>query len=115
MTHHRLPAKFTRIGFDEEGKEYIQCTRTGDVLVQTGPSEWSHFASGREWRAKTAAKLYPEMVYLQRALKRVGSHEQIEDQIRVMREALTLLEGLRSNVQERLHRLEQERQRAAMA
>lgn len=114
MTHHRLPEKFTRIGLDEEGKEYIQCTRTGDVLVQTGPNEWGHFATGREWRSKTAAKLYPEIVYLQRALKRVGMHEEIEEQIRVMREALSLLDGLRANVRDRMQNLEKERQKVAM-
>ena len=52
MRHLRLPEAFTLIGTDEEGKEYIQCTRTGDVLVQTGPEEWAHFASAREWRSK---------------------------------------------------------------
>lgn len=114
-THHRLPEKFTRIGVDEDGKEYIQCTRTGDVLVQTGPSEWGHFASAREWHRKTAAKLYPELLHLQRALKRVGSHEEIEEQIGVMREALVLLDGLRANVQQRVQRLEGECQQVALA
>ena|SRR3712207_4297974 len=108
MTHHALPEKFTRIGFDEDGREYIQCTRTGDVLVQTGPTEWSHFASSREWRNKTAAALYPELIYLQRALKRVGSQEEIEDQVGTLREALALLEGLRSNIEERIGKLQEE-------
>ena len=108
MTHHALPEKFTRIGFDEDGREYIQCTRTGDVLVQTGPAEWSHFASPREWRNKTAAQLYPELIYLQRALKRVGSQEEIEDQVNTLREALTLLEGLRGNIEERIGKLQEE-------
>jgi hypothetical protein len=102
MRHNGLPEKFTRIGFDEDGREYIQCTRTGDVLVQTGAEEWSHFASAREWRRKTAAQLYPELIYLQRALKRVGSHEEVEEQIRVLREALSLAEGLRATIEERI-------------
>ena len=109
MRHLRLPEAFTLIGTDEEGKEYIQCTRTGDVLVQTGPEEWAHFASAREWRSKTAARLYPELIFLQRALKRVGTHEQIEDQLRVMREVETLLEGLGGNVRNRIGELEAER------
>lgn len=102
MKHNGLPEKFTRIGFDEDGREYIQCTRTGNVLVQTGADEWSHFASAREWRGKTAAQLYPELIYLQRALKRVGSHEDVEDQVRVLREALSLAEGLRETIDRRI-------------
>jgi hypothetical protein len=109
MRHAHLPEKFTRIGLDEEGREYIQCTRTGDVLVQTGDGEWGHFASAREWRARTAAQLYPELIYLQRALKRVGSHEEIEDQLRVLGEALVLLRGLESSIHERIRSLEAER------
>jgi hypothetical protein len=105
MRHKGLPDKFTRIGFDEDGREYIQCTRTGDVLVQTGDDEWSHFASSREWRRKTAAQLYPELIYLQRALKRVGSHEEVEEQIRVLREALSLAEGLRETIDSRIRAL----------
>lgn len=108
MRHLRLPEAFTLIGTDEEGKEYIQCTRTGDVLVQTGPEDWTHFASSREWRSKTAARLYPELTFLQRALKRVGTHEQIEDQLRVMREAQALLAGLQANVLHRIRELETE-------
>lgn len=108
MRHLRLPAAFTLIGTDEEGKEYIQCTRTGDVLVQTGPEEWMHFASSREWRSKTAARLYPEMIYLQRALKRIGTYEQIEDQLRVMREAQALLASLESNLRNRTAEMEAE-------
>lgn len=102
MRHNGLPEKFTRIGFDEDGREYIQCTRTGDVLVQTGEEEWAHFASAREWRRKTAAQLYPELIYLQRALKRVGSHEDVEDQVRVLREALSLADGLRGTINDRI-------------
>jgi hypothetical protein len=109
MRYAHLPEKFTRIGLDEEGREYIQCTRTGDVLVQTGDGEWAHFASAREWRARTAAQLYPELIYLQRALKRVGSHEEIEDQMRVLGEAMVLLRGLESSIQDRLRALEAER------
>lgn len=106
MRHLRLPPDFTLIGTDEDGKEYIQCTRTGDVLVQTGPDGWAHFASAREWRSKTAARLYPELIFVQRALKRVGTHEQIEDQLRVLREAMALLDGLQANVRSRLVELE---------
>ena len=109
MRHLRLPPDFTLIGTDEDGKEYIQCTRTGDVLVQTGPDGWAHFASAREWRSKTAARLYPELIFVQRALKRVGTHEQIEDQLRVMQEVETLLEGLGGNVRSRIAELEAER------
>ena len=108
MRHHRLPEAFTLIGTDEEGKEYIQCTRTGDVLVQTGPEDWTHFASAREWRSKTAARLYPELIFLQRALKRVGTHEAIEEQLQVMREAQTLLQGLDANIRNRMAELEAE-------
>lgn len=106
MRHLRLPAAFTLIGTDEEGKEYVQCTRTGDVLVQTGPEEWTHFASAREWRRKTAARLYPELIFLQRAIKRIGAHEQIEDQLRVMREARALLAGLEANLGARMAEFE---------
>jgi hypothetical protein len=105
MRHPGLPEKFTRLGFDEDGREYIQCTRTSDVLVQSGHDEWSHFASGREWRRKTAAQLYPELIYLQRALKRVGSHEEVEEQVRVLREALSLAEGLRDTIDDRIRLL----------
>jgi hypothetical protein len=108
MRHLRLPAAFTLIGNDEEGKEYIQCTRTGDVLVQTGPEDWTHFASSREWRSKTAARLYPELIFLQRALKRVGTHEQIEEQLRVLREAEALLNGLQANLRSRTEEFEAE-------
>ena len=109
MRRAHLPEQFTSLGTDEEGREYVQCTRTGDVLVQTGPDEWSHFADAAEWRAKTAAQLYPELIYLQRALKRVGAHEEIEDQIQALREAEVLLEGLRGNIRERIGQLETER------
>lgn len=109
MRHVRLPEAFTLIGVDEEGREYIQCTRTGDVLVQTGPDEWMHFASEREWRVKTAALLYPELVHLNRALKRVGAHEEIEEQIRAMHEALALTEELQANIRDRITALEAER------
>ena len=106
MRHARLPENFTRIGLDGEGREYIQCTRTGDVLVQTGPEEWGHFASAREWRSKTAAQLYPELIHLQRELKRVGSVEEIEDQVRVMREALAMTERLAGRLRDQIVRLE---------
>jgi hypothetical protein len=109
MHHLRLPDTFTLIGTDDEGKEYVQCTRTGNVLVQTGPDEWTHFATAREWRSKTAARLYPELIFLQRALKRVGMHEEIEDQIRVLREAQALLTGLDGNIRQRIEGLERER------
>lgn len=108
MRHQRLPPAFTLVGTDEEGKEYIQCTRTGDVLVQIGPEDWTHFASAREWRAKTAARLYPELIFLQRALKRIGTQEQIEDQLRVMREAQALLSGLQANLSSRAAEFEAE-------
>jgi hypothetical protein len=108
MRHQRLPPAFTLIGTDEDGKEYIQCTRTGDVLVQIGPEDWTHFASAREWRAKTAARLYPELIFLQRALKRIGTQEQIEDQLRVMREAQALLNGLQANLSSRMGEFEAE-------
>jgi hypothetical protein len=108
MRHQRLPPAFTLIGTDEEGKEYIQCTRTGDVLVQIGPEDWTHFATGREWRAKTAARLYPELIFLQRTLKRIGAQEQIEDQLRVMREAEALLNGLQANLNSRIAEFEAE-------
>lgn len=113
MKHTRLPEQFTSLGMDEEGREYVQCTRTGDVLVQTGPETWAHFASAQEWRSKTAAQLYPELIYLQRALKRVGAHEEIEEQLRVLREAEALLQGLQENIRERMGRLEGERRELA--
>src|SRR5680860_1656768 len=106
MKNESLPEKFTRIGIDEEGREYIQCTRTGDVLVQTAKSGWSHFATTEQWRSKTAAQLYPELIYLQRALKRVGTHEDPDEQIRVLREARVLLDGLGENIDERIRRFE---------
>lgn len=109
MRRTHLPEQFTSLGTDEEGREYVQCTRTGDVLVQTGPDEWSHFATADEWRAKTAAQLYPELIYLQRALKRVGLYEEIEDQVRALREAEVLLDGLKSNIRERIATLQAER------
>lgn len=109
MRRTHLPDQFTSLGTDEDGREYVQCTRTGDVLIQTGPDEWSHFADAAEWRAKTAAQLYPELIYLQRALKRVGAHEEIEDQIQALREAGVLLEGLRENIVERISALEAEK------
>lgn len=115
MKHARLPEQFTSIGKDEEGREYVQCIRTGDVLVQVGEGDWIHFASAREWRNKTAAQLYPELIYLQRALKRVGTHEEIEEQIRVLREADALLSGLQGNIRERINHLEQERTAEALA
>jgi hypothetical protein len=109
MRRAHLPEQFTSLGTDEDGREYVQCTRTGDVLVQTGPDEWSHFATAGEWRAKTAAQLYPELIYLQRALKRVGAYEEIEDQVHALREADVLLDGLKSNIRERIAALHAER------
>lgn len=109
MRRTHLPDQFTSLGKDEDGREYVQCTRTGDVLVQTGADEWSHFADAAEWRAKTAAQLYPELIYLQRALKRVGAYEEIEDQIRALREAGALLDGLKENIGDRIRALEAER------
>jgi hypothetical protein len=109
MRHARLPEQFTSLGFDGQGREYVQCTRTGDVLVQTGPDEWGHFADADEWRAKTAALLYPELIHLQRALKEVGRHEEIEGQIRALREAETLLDVLRGTILGRISALEAER------
>lgn len=115
MRHPHLPERFTWIGADEEGREYIQCTRTGDVLVQTGPDDWSHFASAREWRSRTAAQLYPELIYLERALKRVGSHETIDEQLARLREATSVLKGLLSSIQGRVSLLERKRQEVERA
>lgn len=115
MRRAHLPEQFTSLGMDEDGREYVQCTRTGDVLVQTGPDEWSHFASAAEWRAKTAAQLYPELIYLQRALKRVGAYEEIEDQVRALNEAEALLDGLKANIRERVAGLQAERTRTLEA
>ncbi|HET7273697.1 MAG TPA: hypothetical protein VFI91_00865 [Longimicrobiaceae bacterium] len=106
MKHERLPDKFTRIGLDDEGREYIQCTRTGDVLVQTAQSGWSHFATIDQWRSRTAAQLYPELIYLKRTLKRVGTQEDVEDQLQLLREARVLLDGLGKNIDERIRRFE---------
>lgn len=106
MRHEHLPHKFTRIGMAEDGKEYIQCVRTGDVLVQSDESAWSHFASTREWRARVAAQLYPELIHLQRTLKEVGNHEEVEEQLRVLRRALTVADELKANINRRIERLE---------
>lgn len=115
MRHARLPDQFTSLGLDEQGREYVQCVRTGDVLVQTGPDEWSHFADAEEWRQRTAALLYPELIHLQRALKEVGRHEEIEDQLRALEEADGLLTRLRGNIRERMSALEAERAQLAAA
>lgn len=115
MRRSHLPEQFTSIGTDDDGREYVQCTSTGDVLVQTGPDEWSHFADAAEWRARTAAQLYPELIHLQRALKQVGAHEEIEDQIQALNEAGVLLDGLKANVTARVAELRAERARAGDA
>lgn len=101
-----LPDKFTRIGFGPDGKEYIQCTRTGDVLVQVGDADWVHFASADEWRSKTAAQLYPQLIHLNRALKEVGEHEDVARQVQVLQEAILLLDGLSGAVQQRIRQLQ---------
>lgn len=106
MKTNGLPDKFTRIGFGPDGKEYIQCTRTGDVLVQAGDADWVHFASADEWRSKTAAQLYPQLTHLQRALKGVGEHEYTAEQVQVLQEAITLLDELSATVRERIRQLE---------
>jgi hypothetical protein len=106
MKANGLPEKFTRIGFGPDGKEYIQCTRTGDVLVQAGDADWVHFASADEWRSKTAAQLYPQLIHLNRALKQVGEHEDATRQVRVLQEAIALLDELRGTVRQRIGQLE---------
>lgn len=106
MRHKGLPPHFTRIGIGRDGNEYIQCTRTGDVLVQTGPNDWSHFASADEWRSKTAAQLYPQLVHLRRALKQVGRFEEVEKQVQTLQEAHDLLAELNETVQERIRQLQ---------
>ena len=109
MRHARLPEQFTSLGFDEQGRQYVQCTRTGDVLVQTGPDEWGHFADADQWRERTAAQLYPALIHLQRALKAVGRHEEIEAQVGALREAEQLLDALRGTIRRRIVELEEER------
>jgi hypothetical protein len=106
MRHPDLPENFTRLGPGTDGREYIQCTRTGDVLVQTDADGWSHFAGAHEWRARTAAQLYPELVYLQRTLKRVGQHEDADEQRRTLNEALRLLGALEGRVRQRIEVLD---------
>jgi len=106
MRYAHLPESFTRLGHGDDGREYIQCTRTGDVLVQTDDDAWSHFASAREWRSRTAARLYPELIHLQRALKAVGTHEEVEGQLGALREAMSLLARLEENVRRRAELLE---------
>ncbi len=105
MKPNGLPEKFTRIGFGSDGKEYIQCTRTGDVLVQAGDADWVHFASADEWRSKTAAQLYPQLIHLNRALKEVGEHEDAAKQVQVLQEAIALLGGLSGTVRQRIRQL----------
>jgi hypothetical protein len=109
VRHIHIPETFTFLGLDGDGREYIQCTRTGDVLVQSGPEQWSHFASAEEWRARTAAILYPELIHIQRTLKSVGLHEEKEDQLRLLREALALVDGLKSNLSHRIEQIEADR------
>ena len=106
MRRAHLPEQFTSLGTDEEGREYVQCTRTGDVLVQTGPNDWSHFANADEWRSKTAAQLYPQLVHLRRALKQVGRFEEVEKQVQTLQEAHDLLAELNETVQERIRQLQ---------
>jgi hypothetical protein len=109
MRYTHLPESFTRLGHGDDGREYIQCTRTGTVLVQTDDDAWSHFATAREWRARTAARLYPELIHLQRALKAVGSHEEVEGQLTALREAMAQLEQLGENLRRRAEVLERRR------
>jgi hypothetical protein len=108
MRYANLPEKFTRLGAGTDGREYIQCTQTGDVLVQSGESEWMHFANAHEWRARTAAQLYPELIYLQRTLKRVGQLEDVEEQRRTFDDALRLLDRLKANIEGRAAVLDSE-------
>jgi hypothetical protein len=110
MRHEHLPHKFTRIGLGEDGKEYIQCTRTGDVLVQTDSNAWGQYAGPREWRSRVAAQLYPELIHLQRTLKEVGNHEEVEEQLRVLRRAIEISSELRANIERRIARLEKLRE-----
>lgn len=105
---HGLPEQFTRLGRGIDGREYIQCTRTGDVLVQTDADGWSHYADADEWRERTAAQLYPELIHLQRALKAVGRHMEAATQAEELRAALALTEQLAANVRRRLAALEEE-------
>lgn len=106
MRHPKLPEKFTRLGVGTDGREYIQCTRTGDVLVQTGENEWGHFAGADEWRSRTAPELYPPLVHLQRALKEVGRHEDVERQVEALHSAIALLGGLEETLRRRIEELE---------
>jgi hypothetical protein len=106
MKHRGLPEKFTRLGTGVDGRSYIQCTRTGDVLVQTGDDEWGHFAAADEWRARTAPVLYPELVHLTRTLKEVGRHEDAEAQAEALRAAISLLAELNGRLEGRIAELE---------
>jgi hypothetical protein len=106
MKHRGLPEKFTRLGFGIDGRAYIQCTRTGDVLVQTGDEDWGHFADADEWRARTAPVLYPELVHLTRTLKEVGRHEDVDEQADALRAAITLLSELQDRLAGRIAELE---------
>jgi hypothetical protein len=106
MKDRGLPEKFTRLGTGQDGREYIQCTRTGDVLVRTGDADWSHFASEAEWRSHTAPQLYPALVHLNRALKEVGRHEEVEEQTAALRAARSLLAELEDSIQARIAELE---------
>jgi hypothetical protein len=106
MKDQGLPEKFTRLGTGQDGREYIQCTRTGDVLVRTGDADWSHFAAADEWRSHTAPQLWPALVHLTRALKEVGRHEHVEQQTESLREALSLLSELEDGIRSRIGELE---------
>lgn len=106
MKHRGLPEKFTRLGLGVDGRAYIQCTRTGDVLVQTGDEEWGHFAAADEWRARTAPVLYPELVHLTRTLKEVGRHEEVDEQADALRAAIALLNELSARLEGRIVELE---------
>jgi hypothetical protein len=106
MKHHGLPEKFTRLGVGVDGREYVQCTRTGDVLVQTGDDEWGHFAYADEWRDKTGPALYPQLVHLTRTLKEVGRREEVETQVEALRAAIALLGELEGTLRNRIVELE---------
>lgn len=105
MKHRGLPEKFTRLGTGADGREYVQCTRTGDVLVRIGADEWGHFAADGEWRARTAPQLYPAIVHLTRTLKDVGRQEEVERQTALLDQALALTAELRATLLSRREEL----------
>lgn len=105
MRHTELPESFTRLGRGADGRAYVQCTRTGDVLVQTDENAWSHFASRDEWHDLTEPALYPEIVHLRRTLKEVGRREEVEGQAEAIREALGLLGALEDRLRARKEEL----------